>query len=98
MGALAFGRGEVVFFLGTETETLGTVVRAPWDFSAFGGSLVIFFFSFFVADIYVVVVSFNLKSGGNCILPSLCNNFKLGSVNFGLPLPCAIIFLDVAFA
>jgi hypothetical protein len=60
--------------------------------------LVIFFFSFFVADIVVVVLSNNLKSGGNCIITSWCNNFKLGSVNFGLPLPCAIIFLDVAFA
>jgi hypothetical protein len=97
MGALAFGRGVVIFFLGTGTETLGTVARAPWAF-AFGGSLVaFFFFSFFVADI-VVVVYFNLKSGGNCIIPSSCNNFKLGSVNFGLPLPCAIIFLDADFA
>jgi hypothetical protein len=56
----------------------------------------VFFFSFYVADI-VVFVSYNLKSGGNCIIASLCNNFKLGSVNFGLPLPCAKKFLDVDF-
>jgi hypothetical protein len=63
---------------------------------AFGGAFIVFF-SFFVADV-VVVFPNNLKLGGNCIIPSSCNNFKLGRVNFGLPLPCAIIFFYVAFA
>jgi hypothetical protein len=59
--------------------------------------VVFFFFSFFFAD-FVVVVYFYLKLDGNCIIPSSFNNFKFGSVKFGLPLPCSIIFLDAAFA
>jgi hypothetical protein len=97
MGVLAFGCGAVIFFLGATTETLETVARAHWAF-AFGGTLVVFFFvSFFFAD-FVVFVSFNLKLDGNFIIPSSFNNFKFGSVKFGFPLPCSIIFLDAAFA
>jgi hypothetical protein len=55
--------------------------------------VVFFFFAYFV-----VVVSLNLKLDGNFIIPSSFNNFKFGSVTFGFPLPCSILFLDTAFA
>jgi hypothetical protein len=97
MGALAFGRGAVIFCLGATTETLETVDCAPWAF-AFGCTLVVFFFvSFLFAD-FVVVVSLNLKLDGNFVIPSSFHNFKCGSVKFGFPLPCSIIFLDAAYA
>jgi hypothetical protein len=109
MDAFAVARGALLIFLGAIFNFIfgwmGALTLAfgrGVDF-AFGGAFLIFFFffffffSFFVADA-VVVFSNNLKLGGNCIIPSSCNNLKLGSVHFGLSLPCAIIFLDVAFA
>jgi hypothetical protein len=112
--ALAFGRGVdfafggafVVFFSFFFSgvffpNNFGSIIAFALAFGGgvdftFQGAFVVFF-SFFVADV-VVVFPNNLKLGGNCIIPSLYNNFKLGRVNFGLPLPCAIIFFDVAFA
>jgi hypothetical protein len=97
MGALAFERAAVIFFIGATIETLETLATAPWAL-AFGGTRVIFFFVSFFFAAFVVAVTFNLTLVCKFTIPSSFNNLKFGNVKFGFPFPSWIIFFDAFFA